>query len=133
MPELNEKVTTIISNPASLMYVSTCADNVPNVVPVGLKSVEDGKIIIGDILLNTTLKNISANSNIALAVSDTKTMTGYQIKGTVEYFTEGKYVDSYKAIAEKMFKGAIACKGAMVVTPSEIIITTPGPKCGKTL
>ena len=39
---------------------------------------------------------------------------------------EGKLVDSYKEMVEKMFQGAATAKGALVITPSKVIVTTPG-------
>ena len=53
-------------------------------------------------------------------------LEGYQIKGTAEYVTEGEIVDTFKAMVEKMFNGAATAKGALVITPSKVIITTPG-------
>ena len=38
--------------------LATCADGEPNVVPVAFKDVtEDGKLVVGDVFLETTLKN----------------------------------------------------------------------------
>ncbi|OKZ82606.1 MAG: hypothetical protein BHW06_11325 [Clostridium sp. 44_14] len=39
---------------------------------------------------------------------------------------EGKLVDSFKEMVEKMFQGAATTKGALVITPSKVIVTTPG-------
>lgn len=37
--------------------LATCADNEPNVVPVAFKDVtDDGKLLVGDVFLETTLK-----------------------------------------------------------------------------
>ena len=38
---------------------------------------------------------------------------------------EGKLVDSFKEMVEKMFQGAATAKGALVITPSKVIVTTP--------
>lgn len=44
------------------MDLATCADGEPNVVPVAFKDVtEDGKLVVGDVFLETTLNNIKAN------------------------------------------------------------------------
>ena len=50
----------------------------------------------------------------------------YQIKGTAEYVTKGELVDVFKVMVEKMFNGAATAKGALIITPSKIIVTTPG-------
>ena len=39
---------------------------------------------------------------------------------------EGKLLDSFKEMVEKMFQGAATAKGALVITPSKVIVTTPG-------
>ena len=42
--------------------LATCAGGEPNVVPAAFKDVvKDGKLVIGDVFLETTLKNIQAN------------------------------------------------------------------------
>ncbi len=128
---INERVVKLINNQEILMYVSTCTDNVPNVVPVGFKHVDHDKIIIGDILLNETLKNLAANKNIAVAISDPASIAGFQIKGTAEYINQGEYVDYYKEVSDKMFKGKLPVKGVLIITPEMVITTTPGPGCGK--
>lgn len=103
--------------------LATCVDGEPNVVPVAFKDVtEDGRLVVGDVFLETTLNNIKANDGkIAISAYDVKSLEGYQIKGTAEYVTEGELVDTFKTMVEKMFP-----KGALVITPSKVIVTTPG-------
>lgn len=40
--------------------------------------------------------------------------------------TEGEVVSTFKAMVEKMFDGAATAKGALVITPEKVIVTTPG-------
>lgn len=56
-----------------------------------------------------------------------ETFEGYQIKGTAEYVTEGPIVDTFKKLVSDMFKGATTAKGALIITPEKVIVTTPGP------
>lgn len=123
---LNESVVTVLKN--QMWDLATCADGEPNVVPVAFKDVtEDGKLVIGDVFLDTTLKNIKAdNGRIAISVYDAQKLEGYQIKGAAEYVTEGKIVDTFKAMVEEMFHGGATAKGALIITPEKVIITTPG-------
>lgn len=123
---LNESVIKVLKN--GMWDLATCADGEPNVVPVAFKDVtEDGKLIVGDVFLETTLKNIQANGGkIAISAYDAQSLEGYQIKGTAEYVTEGEVVDTFKAMVEKMFNGAATAKGALVITVSKVIVTTPG-------
>lgn len=123
---LNENVKKVLES--SMWDLATCSNGEPNVVPVAFKFVtDDGKIAVGDVFLDTTLKNINANGGkIAISVYNAETLEGYQIKGEAEYLTNGETVDTFKAMVEKMFSGAATAKGALVITPEKVIVTTPG-------
>lgn len=115
--------------------LATCADGIPNVVPVAFKKVlEDGKLAVGDVFLETTLKNIQKNEGkIAISAYDPKKLEGYQIKGTAVYLTEGEVVEDFKKMVEAMFHGAATAKGALLITPEQVIVTTPGENNKKVL
>ena len=130
---LNENVVKLLK--ASMWDLATCSNGEPNVVPVAFKDVtEDGNLVVGDVFLETTLKNIQANDGkIAISAYDAQNLEGYQIKGRAEYVTEGKIVDTFKAMVEKMFNGAATAKGALIITPEKVIVTTPGANNKKVL
>lgn len=111
---LNENVKKVLKE--SMWDLATCADNEPNVVPVAFKDVtDDGKLLVGDVFLETTLKNIRENGGkIAISAYSAENLEGYQIKGTASYVTEGEVVATFKAMVEKMFNGAATAKGALV-------------------
>lgn len=123
---LNESVKNVLKN--GMWDLATCADGEPNVVPVAFKDVtEDGKLVVGDVFLATTLENIKKNNGkIAISAYDAQSLEGYQIKGTAEYVIEGELVNTFKAMVEKMFNGAVTAKGALIITPEKVIVTTPG-------
>ena len=123
---LNENVKKVLAE--NMWDLETCAGNEPNVVPVAFKDVTaDGKLVVGDVFLETTLKNLQANGGkIAISAYDAKSLEGYQIKGTAEYVTEGEVVTTFKNMVEKMFNGAATAKGALIITPEKVIVTTPG-------
>ena len=76
----------------------------------------DGKLVVGDVFLDTTLKNIAANNGrIAVSVYDAQNLEGYQVKGTAQYVTGGEVVKAFKAMGEKMFSGAATAKGALII------------------
>ena len=121
---LNENVRKILAE--QMWYLATYS-NEPNAVPVAFKKVtEDGKLLVGDVFLQTTLENIETNGKIAVSASDAATLEGYQIKGTAQYITEGAIVEEFKQMVEAMFKGAATAKGAFIITPERVIVTTPG-------
>ena len=130
---LNENVVKLLRT--GMWDLATCANGEPNVVPVAFKDVtEDGKLVVGDVFLETTLNNLRANDGkIAISVYDAQKLEGYQIKGKAEYVTEGKVVETFKAMVEKMFNGAATAKGTLVITPEKVIVTTPGAENKKVL
>lgn len=123
---MNENVIKVLKE--NMWDLATCSGNEPNVVPVAFKDVtEDGKLVVGDVFLATTLENIKANNgNIAISAYDAKSLEGYQIKGKAEYITEGAIVDTFKQMVETMFKGAATAKGALVIIPEKVIVATLG-------
>ena len=123
---LNDNVVKLLKS--GMWDLATCADGEPNVVPVAFKDVTpDGKLVVGDVFLDTTLKNLSSGSGrIAVSVYDAQKLEGYQIKGSAVYVTEGELVNTFKAMVEKMFAGAATAKGALIITPEKVIVTTPG-------
>ena len=130
---MNESVIKVLKE--SMWDLATCANGEPNVVPVAFKDVtEDGRLLVGDVFLKTTLENLNANDGkIAVSVYNAETLEGYQIKGTAEYLTEGEIVNTFKQAVESMFKGAATAKGALVITPDKVIVTTPGADNKKVL
>lgn len=130
---LNENVVKLLKT--SMWDLATCADGEPNVVPVAFKDVtEDGRLVVGDVFLETTLNNIRVNDGkIAISVYDAQKLEGYQIKGKAEYVTVGRLVDTFKAMVEKVFKGTATAKGVLVITVEKVIITTPGVENKKIL
>ena len=123
---LNESVINVLKN--GMWDLATCSDGEPNVVPVAFKDVTaDGKLVVGDVFLETTLNNIKkSGGKIAISAYDAQSLEGYQIKGVAEYVTEGELVDTFKAMVEKMFNGAATAKGALIISPEKVIVTTPG-------
>ena len=130
---LNEAVKKVLSE--NMWDLATCSDNMPNVVPVAFKDVTaDGKLAVGDVFLETTLKNLRENGGkIAVSVYDAKSLEGYQIKGTAEYVTSGAVVETFQKMVESMFHGAATAKGALLITTEKVIVTTPGAENKKEL
>ena len=130
---MNESVQKLLKE--SMWDLATCANGEPNVVPVAFKDVlPDGRLAVGDVFLETTLKNLAADDGkIAMSVYDAKSLEGYQIKGKAEYVTEGAVVETFKKIVEQVFNGGATAKGALLITPEKVIVTTPGANNKKVL
>lgn len=130
---MNESVQKLLKE--SMWDLATCANGEPNVVPVAFEDVlPDGRLAVGDVFLETTLKNLAAdNGKIAISVYDAKSLEGYQIKGKAEYVTECAVVETFKKIVEQVFNGGATAKGALLITPEKVIVTTPGADNKKVL
>ena len=121
---MNKNVVNLLKE--QIWYLGTYKKE-PNAVPVAFKDVtDDGKLLVGDVFLDETLKNIESNGKVAVSACNASTMEGYQIKGTAEYITEGPIVDKFKKLVSDMFNGAVTAKGALIITPEKVIVTTPG-------
>ena len=128
---MNEKVVRILKN--QIWYLATCSDE-PNAVPVAFKDVtDDGKLVVGDVFLETTLNNIKTNGKIAVSACDSATMEGYQIKGTAQYVTDEPVVETFQKLVSDLFHGTMTAKGALIITPEKVIVTTPNPDNKKEL
>ena len=130
---LNDYVRKVLEN--SMWDLATCLNGKPNVVPVASKSIsKSGELLIGDVFLVTTLKNVLENNGeIAISAYDASILEGYQIQGKAKYVTEGDVVDMFKEQVSSMFKGAATAKGALIVSVDRVIVTTPGAENKKVL
>ena len=72
---MKENVVKLLKE--QMWYLGTYSDE-PNAIPVAFKDVtEDGKLVVGDVFLNVTLKNIEANGKIAVSAYVQKAGLGY--------------------------------------------------------
>lgn len=117
---MNQKIDKLLrkiieENPVA--FATTDGNNNPHVIAVAyVKVVSPNQVIITDNYMKITLKNLRRNKNVALAVWDKK-WNGYQLKGTAEYFTSGKW----KKFVENMKENkGLPTKGAIIVTVKNI-------------
>ena len=128
---MNENVKALLKS--QLWYLATQGEE-PNAVPVLFKDVtDDGRLVVGNVFLNATLSNIRANGLIAVSACNGETLEGYQVKGRAEYVTEGPVAEKFKAMIPEATKGKLHAKGALVITPEKIIVTSVGPANGQEL
>ena len=98
---LTENVKKLLKE--NMWDLATCGAGVPNVVPVAFKDVtDDGKLVVGDVFLDTTLRNLAANDGrIAVSMYDAKTLEGARFC-TLAFGARLRY-----AVGNKRRKGAI--------------------------
>lgn len=62
---VNEAVKELLNE--SMWDLATYSEEGPNVVPVAFKKIlDDGRLAVGDVFLETTTKNIKKNGKIAI-------------------------------------------------------------------
>ncbi len=116
-PKITLSIKKIIEENALALATVDEKDN-PHCIAVGDVKVVNDIILIGDIYMKKTIKNIKRNNKVALVVWDRnweENCEGYQIKGKAEYFTNGKWWE----LVKKIHKGFQA-KGAIVVKVNKI-------------
>ncbi|MEK7580452.1 MAG: pyridoxamine 5'-phosphate oxidase family protein [Patescibacteria group bacterium] len=101
----------IENNPIAFATVSE--NYRPNVIAVAsAKVVFKNQLLITDVFMKQTKKNILGNKNVCLAVWN-KNWQGYKLIGRAEYFARGKwknFVDKIKENKNEKIKGAILVK-----------------------
>jgi predicted pyridoxine 5'-phosphate oxidase superfamily flavin-nucleotide-binding protein len=105
-------------------------DGIINVVPVSSIKVVDGKIILVNYFMDKTLENITANNKVSL-VAWSK-MVGYQIKGSVEYTTQGNVFDDVVIWIKETIPSRTV-KGVLIISPEEIHDIAPGKNTKESL
>jgi len=118
MAEITEELKDLIEGHA-LGFATVDESGNPHNIAVGdVKIVSKNQVIIGDVYIVETTKNIKKNNNVSLVVWNKdweENCTGYELKGTAEYFSEGKWVEMAKKIHE-----GFPIKGAIIVTINKI-------------
>jgi len=127
--ELLEKVITCIEQ-ADGKALATTIPGCLHVVPVSTVKVLDGKIILVNYFMGKTLENIQSNPEVSLAFW--KGLEGYQVKGSVQYDTQGEIFDVIVQEVAQILPDRVV-KGVLIITPEELydvsaIIERPGSK-----
>jgi len=113
---INQEAKSLIeNNPVAL---ATTNGREPNVCAVADVRVIEGKILIGDNYLKTSIENLKRNNNVSLVVWSKnweESCFGYKVLGKAEYITEGMWLEK----AKEIHKG-FSTKGAVLVTVQDI-------------
>ncbi|KYK25216.1 hypothetical protein AYK26_06375 [Euryarchaeota archaeon SM23-78] len=120
MSEINQELKKLIEENA-LAFATVDESGNPHCIAVGFaKIVSKNQVLITDNYMAETRRNIQKNPSVALTVWNKewkKECVGYELRGTAEYFKEGKWIDYVKKIPEN--KGE-PCKGAILIIVSKI-------------
>ncbi|MEJ2660742.1 MAG: pyridoxamine 5'-phosphate oxidase family protein [Desulfobacteraceae bacterium] len=133
---MNTEIQEVLGS--RIIYLATASRNgIPNVVPIGGKKViDDRTLLIVDVLLNKTKRNILENPLVAIIAEDLKREkpVSCQLKGTARLYTDGDYFQEAVAISENAWargrKGGppkkYKVRSAVLVTIDEIYSNMQG-------
>lgn len=122
MIEISEELKKLIEGNA-LAFATVGKDGNPHCIAAGyVKVVSKNQVIVTNIYMMETIRNIQRNNNVALTVwsrnwEDEESCEGYELRGMAEYFTAGKWKEFVDDLPEnKRYKP----KGAVLITISKI-------------
>ena len=120
MAKLLPEVKTALEKTSPVCICTSTKEGIPNIVYVTfIKVYDDETIVIADNKFSKTLENIKSNPVLSFVVLDKDVKKAYQVKGKVEYITEGeKYDYAFKWVNEK--RPDLSPKGAAFLSVDEI-------------
>lgn len=125
---MNEEMMDAIEKD-NVVFLSTCADDIPNVVPIGFaRPLDSETILIVDNYMKKTRSNLEKNPNASLVVRDASKCP-YQFKGSVEIFESGSLFEEAVDWATSVMS-KLSPKAAILFKVKEIYSVQPGPEAG---
>lgn len=117
MPKLTPEALEAWNNHDARMVLTTCdQNNQPNAIWIlCAKLVNDEQFVIANNAMSKTMENIIKGSKGALLYIAPE-REAYQVKGSLEYYTEGPVYQDMKSWLDPKFPG----KGAVVLNIEEV-------------
>ncbi|MBU1111914.1 MAG: pyridoxamine 5'-phosphate oxidase family protein [archaeon] len=104
-----------------LILATSSADAIPNANIVISLGFVDGKLLVADSQMNTTLKNLKSTKQVCIIAKTAKEY--YRVKGSVEIFNSGKYFESCNKEDKQC-----PTKNAILITIEEVFDLDKGKK-----
>jgi len=113
-----QKIKDKIEN-AMVAIATVNKEGKPHNIVVEVNKIKDGRVIVTNNYMKSTVENIKNNPNVSLVFWYGKegAEKGYRIDGRAEYFDSGEWLDFVKGLKEN--KGYPA-KGAIVIEVNEV-------------
>ncbi len=115
---------------ATVCYLATCRDGVPNVVPVSRMWVVDNELLLADFYFGKTRRNIADNPEVAISLVGPDPKQGFQLKGTASTHESGEPFERLGALLRDAGVDAEP-HAAVMVSVEEVYLLDPGPNAGK--
>ena len=124
---IDQKFHDVIENAEARAIASQGADGV-NVVPLSMARVKDDKVWLFNFFMSKTVRNIKDYPEVALACW--QGLSGIQVKGVVEYHTEGEVFEEAVAWVREQNPDRVL-KGLLILTPEGIFNISAGAEAGQ--
>ena len=111
-----EEVKTMLQQPTIIALATCSREAIPNVVyMLQYWWLSEDEVVIGDLFMKATKKNVEENEHVSLCVWDEQLGRSYKLKGTARYETSGPAYDLandnlHKKKPDKNFKGVVTIK-----------------------
>ena len=134
MVKIPEDAEAIFKKQGTLNLATANKDGKPNSSYVRFWWFQDDQVVLINNFFLKTRKNMEETGWASVSAYDMAIRKAYQIKGTVEFKTEGPEYERGKAIAQKLFEERgmrLPAKEAIILTAKEVYYLQPGPDAGK--
>ena len=128
--KLPEKTKALFTRINTFAMATVSSEGVPNVVPMARKYwTGDDALIIGDMFMKATRRNVLDNGKVSLCAWNDETGESYKLVGTGRYETEGEALDLANAELAKD-KPGMRFKGVVVFETLEVYDAARGRNAG---
>jgi uncharacterized pyridoxamine 5'-phosphate oxidase family protein len=100
---------------ATISVATVSPDNKPHSIAIMYAKVKNGKVVITNNHMNSTIKNLKVNPYVSLVFWEKE--NGWRIDGKVEYFDSGEWFDFINKLPENKDEPA---NGALVIEVENI-------------
>lgn len=100
---------------AKIAVATVNRDSKPHNIVIMYAKIKEGKIVITNNYMKTTIENLRDNQNISLVFWEKE--KGWRINGNAEYHDFGKWLDFVKSLKENKEEPT---KGAIVINVEEV-------------
>lgn len=110
-----------------LVWVATSRGGEPHLAPVCfVKVIGGGRLLIGNVFITRTERNVESNPRIAVAVAFRRRgWDGYLLKGRAEVIREGELFEDFKREVLERSGGKRELRSALLVSVEEVYSLAP--------
>jgi len=129
--QIPEEAKQLMEQGRLIALATSSKDAIPNVVfMLQYWWYQPDVLVIGDVFMNITRRNVQENGYASFCVWDEETDRSYKFKGTAKYETSGEAYEFANANLHKK-KPDKNFKGVVVVKITEVYDASRGPNAGR--